>query len=430
MKLQLKPDRKREGCADGAYYIKAAGCILAALSWGNDSGPLDNWSPFAYVPIDPYGNGSFHFTGGRAIPPMATHIYARCVTADLQGVQEALEVIPEKFFRRDMANISQDVSETSIDDANADVSEAEVDAERTGVSGDTTAGEDDNTSDTVNFSVMSDLHLYSKPNRVKRAFELAKSSNILLIGDLTTDGLPEQYLRFEESMAEVADNKLILAVPGNHDMPLDADEEKFSQGYCNFWEKMKERLFQRGFAESFEVGSDGAYALQFEGLDIIGLQCVVAGRKFLFPKGRALKWLDEHLSSHTDVKWHMILCHAPLIAHNPQRTSGAPYLDKNKELQSIVDRHGNIIFLSGHTHVSPNVLKGCVDWNIGRRNIYINCGSVVPTDIAKDKVLSPPEWKDGILTELSVSENSVEILMKSAVRGINYPRGYYRIDLR
>ncbi len=62
------------GCAQGKYIVKAKGCILAILQWGNANTPLTDWGPFAYVPIDPAGNGLFSFTGMRGIPREATHV--------------------------------------------------------------------------------------------------------------------------------------------------------------------------------------------------------------------------------------------------------------------------------------------------------------------------------------------------------------------
>ena len=70
------------GCAMGKYIIKAKGFLLAILRWGDANGPLPDWSPIAYVPIDPAGNGEFFFPGRRAIPDEATHVWAHCVSHD------------------------------------------------------------------------------------------------------------------------------------------------------------------------------------------------------------------------------------------------------------------------------------------------------------------------------------------------------------
>ena len=61
------------------------------------------------------------------------------------------------------------------------------------------------------------------------------------------------------------------------------------------------------------------------------------------------------------------------------RNDGLPYLDKNRRLQTIIDQIGNVLFLSGHTHASPNLIKGSAEWDKDRNNLYLNCGSLVDT---------------------------------------------------
>ena len=142
----------------------------------------------------------------------------------------------------------------------------------------------------------------------------------------------------------------------------------------------------------------------------------------------ANNWLEDHLAN-TEAAWHIVLCHAPLLAHNPNRNVGAPYLDKNKRLQEIVDQNGSIIFLSGHTHVSPNVLNGNGEYDAEHRNIYLDCGSVVATDTSGEMGLMSPDWEDGCLTELAITQDTVEISMRSIQTGVIFPRGYYRFPL-
>lgn len=85
------------GCAMGKYSIKAKGFLFAVLRWGDKTGALPDWSPIAYVPIDPAGNGEFFFPGRRAIPFGVTHIWAECVSYSYQ--QEIVScTIPEKFL--------------------------------------------------------------------------------------------------------------------------------------------------------------------------------------------------------------------------------------------------------------------------------------------------------------------------------------------
>ena len=72
---------KSPGSADGMYDVTAKGCGVAILCWGDADGVWQDWTAFAYVPLHD-GQGEFRFTGGRAVPPGATHIYARLIAED------------------------------------------------------------------------------------------------------------------------------------------------------------------------------------------------------------------------------------------------------------------------------------------------------------------------------------------------------------
>ena len=164
-------------CAEGRYIIKAKGFILAILSWGNECGTLEGWGAFAYIPIDPGGNGSFYFSGARSIPKEATRVYARCLTSDFSYYEDIFAEIPAKFLCEHC--ISENVQK---------------------------------------FSVLTDLHLASKPCRIKRALMATQSENILLLGDSTNDGLSQQFWQFRECIKDTASQKIFLPVIGNHDV--------------------------------------------------------------------------------------------------------------------------------------------------------------------------------------------------------------------
>lgn len=119
-----------------------------------------------------------------------------------------------------------------------------------------------------------------------------------------------------------------------------------------------------------------------------------------------------------------ILCHAPLLAHNPHRNSGSAYYHGNDALQSILDSYTHIIFVSGHTHFSPNTHQGNVDYVPGKHTIYIDDGSIVPTELTGESLM-PSEWHDGVIAELVLFDHAVEIKYHSIHTGKMFPRGYY-----
>ncbi len=374
------------GCAQGKYIVKAKGCILAVLRWGGKDSPLKDWGPFAYVPIAPAGNGCFFFTGMRGIPREATHVWARCYSPDFAAFEDIAAAIPDKYL-------------TQADDGDG--------AQR--------------------FSVLTDLHLASKPWRIKQALRATESDTILLLGDLTNDGLSDQFESFKACMDETVPWKSVFPVTGNHDVlrvtPPGTDG---CENFAAFQVELLARAERGGHRVSL-APDRRAYSVQMGDVDIIGLQCATNGRKFLFPEGIQIDWLERHLSM-TPASWHIILCHAPMLAHNPNRNEGAPYLDRNRQLQEILNQNGHIIFLSGHTHVSPNIPTGNAEYDKTHQNIYLDCGSVVATDTSGEMGLMAPDWKDGCKTELIVTKNIVEICMSSVDTGMKFPRGYYRFQ--
>lgn len=376
----------RPGCAQGRYVLRAKGFFLAVLRWGSAEGPLAGWGPFAHVPVDPAGNGAFACTGMRGIPPEATHVWARCVSHDFATMEDISAEIPPRFLP----------------------------AEPSGGA--------------ARFSLLADIHLSAKPWQIRQALRATRSDVVLLLGDSTNDGLPDQFALLEACIDEAAGDRIVLPVPGNHDVthPNSASGDGCA-AYAAFQERCLARAEARGMA--FDRDPDSlAWAARLGGVDLIGLQCVISGRKFLFPEGRQLDWLEARLAAHGDACWHTILCHAPLLAHNPNRSDAQPYLDKNRRLQSIVDAAGRCAFLSGHTHSSPSRLKGGADWDRERRNLYLNCGSVVVTAIEGEPGLLAADWKDGCVAELGLGRDGAEVVTASARTGVRFPRGYYRFD--
>ena len=328
--------------SDCDIEVRAKGFLVASVYWADHNGPLQNRSSLAVFPIDPSGNGKYRFEGKRAIPWNATHIYARCIAPDFSTTEEALIEIPERF-------LPSQILEDSI----------------------------------AQFTLMSDLHLSGKPGRIGRALQNADHP-ILIPGDLTNDGYEKQFDFFRKCIEETAADSLILVVTENHDQLLKPEENIDCTPYDNFQNYLFQRAEQMGI--QINSGTSGAYSASYGQIDIIGLQCVAVGRKFGLSSGNQLAWLEEHLNN-TLASWHIILCHAPLLEHNPHRQDGSAYFSGNNVLQRIVSEHKNIIFISGHAHYSPNTKQGSVEYDPESQTIYIDDGSVAPTELNREALM-------------------------------------------
>lgn len=382
----IKVNLYKKSIADGQFDVKEKGFLMARLSWADADGELKQYSPFAYLPLNPDGKGEFSFTGGRTIPWEASRVCVKSVTADFSEVKEEYWEIPESHrthpFRCSPASV-------------------------------------------IRIGLISDLHMTNKPGRINAVMQRMKDMDVILMaGDLVNNCDPMQYDRLAAIIEETVPDKPIFAVAGNHDIP-----DGQAQNYRHFEQWLHGRT--RKTYTVTDSGS-GAFAVMLNpGLDLIGLNPLYARKIFHFPdKGEQLKWLRQYLEDRPAGQ-HIIMCHAPLLAHNPQRVSGkdSPYLAQDMILQDIVDRKKKIIFISGHTHLSPNVPSGCVDYDSVKENLYINDGSVCPVDLKSPEVILPSEWSDGCYTEMMVYKDSMEIIMRYLRSGKRISRGYYNIPI-
>lgn len=257
----------------------------------------------------------------------------------------------------------------------------------------------------MRIAAISDIHLFRKTDRICCALKAAAHPDLLLIsGDLTDRAQPEQFDLLRSCIQEYLDHVPVYAVMGNHDH-LDRDDAAF-----------------RSFEESihaqtpYALDSSGAFYHRIcDDVDIIGLNPHYHQKMFFFPEqGKQLRFLASMLEK-SDAKRHIVLCHPPLIAHNPQRSMDmAPYITKEQDarLQSIIDSQRNVILISGHTHMAP-----VVEVDPLRNNIYINNGSICPTTTGRPQTPT----QQGNISILDIDEHGVQI----SIKGIHTGKEFY-----
>lgn len=266
----------------------------------------------------------------------------------------------------------------------------------------------------VKLTVMSDLHLNKKPWQARRALTLgADADAVLLVGDLVNDGTPEQLELMGRCIEEVLPDTPVLSVTGNHDYPRQPGA-MVRQGLCDYPALQDWLLTRQPFP--YILDDSGAYAVRVGEVEIVGLNCASHWRRFKFPDGAQLKWLESHLDT-SDGAWRVILCHAPLLAHNPKRGDTKPYLSRDDQLQKLVDAHDHIIFISGHTHVSMESPIPCVELDQARSNLYINDGSIRPTTLLTADGRPETKPAEGNVVELRIDGNRVTVAALSAKTG-------------
>lgn len=248
----------------------------------------------------------------------------------------------------------------------------------------------------LKIGVISDLHLFNKTVNIERSLsKLHGADLILIIGDIADHADEVQYNIFLNLIDEKIHDIPVYCVSGNHDNPAKNDAN-----YRQFERKINNEY-------PFIVDKCGAfYECVNEYVDIIGLNPLYHQKQFYFSdKGRQLSFLREKLDG-SSCKYHIVMCHPPLIAHNPQRTTDmASYivLEQDTRFQRIIDDNKNMIILSGHTHVSPTI-----EFDDVHGNLYINNGSICPTMI-KD---AGTTTQQGNVTMLIISDNEITVIIE------------------
>ncbi len=244
--------------------------------------------------------------------------------------------------------------------------------------------------------IISDLHLYKKTVNIERALlALHNVDLLLLVGDIADRGKEKQYDILLKLIKDQFKDRPVYCVSGNHDNPA-RDDTAY-------------RMFERKVNyEYLSILDDcGAfYKYINDDFDLMGLNPVYWQKQFFFPdKGRQLDFLREHLRE-SSCSYHIVMCHPPLIAHNPQRKKDMPpYMaaEQDKRLQGILDEIGNVILISGHTHIAPTV-----EFEATCNNLYINAGSICPTT----KKEGSGEIQQGNVSLLEISSKGISVIVK------------------
>lgn len=153
---------------------------------------------------------------------------------------------------------------------------------------------------------------------------------VMITGDLTDNGLPEEYQHFKKLIAPLT--MPIFPIPGNHDHAS----------------HFREAFAQLSFVQESE---DWCYALEVGGLRLVMLNSTIAGEPFGLITDERLAWLDRVLGEKP-------LQPAILALHHPPFLTGIAHMDvqncKNSDaLASVLSRHPQVLAtICGHAHRS------------------------------------------------------------------------------
>lgn len=248
----------------------------------------------------------------------------------------------------------------------------------------------------MKIGVISDLHIRNKTINIEHALTKMQDADILLlVGDIADTAEESQYETVLEQLHVYAASIPVYCVSGNHDNPARDDTN-----YRRFENRLNRKY------PSVIDNSGAFYKYIDENIDIIGLNPVYHQKLFFFPNhGQQLTFLEERLKE-SKSKYHIVMYHPPLARYNPQTKPGMRVYtsaEQDARLQKTMDENRNIIFLSGHTHLTPVVAFDDV-----HHNLYINDGSICPTGI----IGKEGETQQGNVTILDIKEDGISVIIK------------------
>jgi len=242
----------------------------------------------------------------------------------------------------------------------------------------------------MKLGIISDIHLTRKTQRLLCALKTVQDAAALLIaGDLADRAQKEPYDLLLQCIREHLPTIPVYCVSGNHDNPARDDTQY--------------RAFEQAISPNSVKYLDarGAFHQQLTPqVDLFGLNPLYHQKLFFFPNGgEQLDFLEKSLTA-SKAAFHIVLCHPPLSAHNPQRSQDRqPYFSREQDsrLQRIIDSHRNVLFVSGHTHVAPSL-----EPDADHGNLYLNDGSLCPTTTTPEHTL-----QQGNATLLDITETEL-----------------------
>jgi len=165
----------------------------------------------------------------------------------------------------------------------------------------------------------------------------ARPDVVIMTGDLTEDGRPEEYQALQEALSPLP--QPVYLIPGNHDS---RSELKNTFSEANYFPKQDKFLH---------------YTLESYPVRLVGLDTQVTGEEYGKLCSTRLNWLKARLSEEPKKP-------TVIFMHHPPFATGISGLDKiglinGDEFGQLVAQYPNIIrVLCGHQHRSAQLL-----WN-------------------------------------------------------------------
>lgn len=237
--------------------------------------------------------------------------------------------------------------------------------------------------------------------QVLQQMEAAKVDFLLIPGDLTQHGEPDNHAWLSDRLAQVPFP--VYVIPGNHDVPVPCRD-----GYSIGWSEFP------GYYRGYGYGNSDRLYYTCEllpGVRLIALnsnQFDREGVQIGAVDGEQLRWLEAVLAD-SPAKLHLVMIHHNVIEHLPNQTlhpMGQRYMLRQAETLLQILRAGGVkLVFTGHLHVQDIAeADGIYDITTGSLVSYPHpyrivqiqtepCGQI-QVQIESDRVKSLPDWPD------------------------------------
>lgn len=197
-------------------------------------------------------------------------------------------------------------------------------------------------------ALLSDTHVNRSTNgepalyraRLERAIEQvneARVNLILIAGDLTEDGAPDQISDFKEIIRKF--KAPVLFVPGNHDIG-----NKIGAGQAKTVTAEKVTTYERALGASF-------FSRSLSGIRVVGINSSILGSGFPIEE-KMWAFLESELAA-SDATPTLLFCHYPPFIKEADE-KGGDYFNMEKaprrRLLDLLGRGGIRLVLTGHLH--------------------------------------------------------------------------------
>ena len=378
---------KTAGNAHAFCEVSIPHAIVATLYWATDNGqPLEDYLPICSYPLF-NGKTEFFIREDLMIPEKATHLLLRAFNDSMLEI-----VLPEMLV--------------------------EIPAEKR---------LKEEAPQKVIFAA-SDMHFggdyFHNPACRKRAFETIRDVNpdvVVVAGDVTDNSYPNEYAQATEYIEAYLPSTPVFVTFGNHDY------SPYAKGSFPHYDDML-LFMQNQIKHNEALGIEmtplterNTYAARIDGISFIMLNPNEENRHYEYREDQ-LKWFDEQLSLSDGDRFRVVTTH--FHRYNtvsvPRRKTPVNVPVNDDKCGEIIDRHRNIIHISGHSHYNMDD-NDMVSAKLDEKHnvLYSNGGCMVWTGVAMNE---RPEYyqKDRAMGQI-IEVYSDHII----VRGVEYVSGKY-----